>query len=185
MLPAVAAFGAGASLLLASEAQETKSDLVVPVPGITRESWVKFVGAMVNGKAHHVTDSFRLGAFELTVRRLCDLGVMTNLRGTGLERGKVWDADWIAPGGLKAFLDSPLQQYDLFAESTRRYAEDSKVKTLVGATVDDTVTTLSGVLAVAHRAGLPGLSSWVVNPKDRQRFSKTTTAFYSKANGLF
>jgi hypothetical protein len=188
MLPVVAAFSAGAGLLLAPEADtlpDRQRDLEVPLAGITRESWVKFVGAMVNGKADHVTPTYRLGAFELSVRRLCDLGVMTNLRGTGLESGKVWDADWIPPGNLKTFLADPFHQYDLFSESMRRYSADPAVTAFVGALVDDTTTTLSGVLAVAHRAGLPGLSSWVVTPKERTRFSNNTTAFYSKANGLF
>jgi hypothetical protein len=56
---------------------------------------------------------------------------------------------------------------------------------LVGTEVDGVPLTLSGVLSVAHRAGLPGLSSWVVNPRDRQRFSRNTTAYFTRGNGLF
>lgn len=192
MIPAAAiSLGAGALLAFGSaEASVTRPrpsvrDYHVPIDRLTRKDWVEFVKVFVNGNPHTITRSFRLGVFEMTVRRLCDLGAMANPRPTKHSGWQVWDADWQQPTSLVDFLNDPLGQYELFAESIRRYSVDEGVKALVGTLVDGVPLTLSGVLSVAHRAGLPGLSSWVVNPRDRQRFSRNTTAYFTRGNGLF
>jgi hypothetical protein len=188
--------GAGALLFFAREedadhghrrrvADQIAADYKVPIVGLTRKDWVAFVKCFVNGNPHTITQSFRLGVFEMTVRRLCDLGAMANPRPTRHAGWQVWDADWQKPGSLVDFLNDPLGQYELFAESVRQYSNDETVKGMVGTLVDGEPITLSGLLSVSHRAGLPGLSSWIVNPKDRVRFSRNTTAFFKRGNGLF
>ena len=121
----------------------------------------------------------------MTVRRLCDLGAMGNPRMVQHEGRQVWNADWIDPTSLRAFLDDGMTQYGLFAQSIQNYAEDAALRSMVGVTVDNSKATLSGLLTVAHRAGLPGLSSWVTDPKNRAKFRDNTTAHYARANGLF
>lgn len=161
------------------------SDYTVPIDCLTRKAWLAFVRVFVNRDSHAITPNFRLGAFEMTVPRLCDLGAMENLRLTHHNGWQVWDADWKKPASLVEFLDDALGQYELFAESIRRYSLDELVRGFVGTKIDEHTATLSGILAVAHRAGLPGLSSWIVNPKDRRRFSRNTTTYFERANGLF
>lgn len=44
--------------------------------------------------------------------------------------------------------------------------------------------TLSGLLALAHLAGIEGMTSWLSNDRDKAKF-KATTAAFNAANGLF
>lgn len=160
-------------------------DYAVPLDGLTRKDWLAFVKVHVNGNPQTVTPNFRLGVFEMTVRRLCDLGVLANPRLTQNYGWQVWDADWRNPKSLGEFLNDPLGQYELFAESIRQYAFNRVLRDFIGTDIDGQRMTLSGALSVAHRAGLPGLCSWVEHTKDRQRFSANTTSYFLKGNTLF
>lgn len=186
MLPAAAlGVSAGLTLLLAPDPARVKEeDFTIPLP-IARNQWLAFVKVLATGERKAVTPNFRLGVFEMTVRRLCDIGAMENPRMVQHEGRQVWDADWIRPANLRAFLDDGMTQYALFAQSVQGYASDERLRSMVGVTVDNSKATLSGLLAVAHRAGLPGLSSWVTDPKNRAKFRDNTTAHYARANGLF
>lgn len=172
----------GLSLL---NVDDTASLPGIPIDGLTRKEWVDFVRIFVNGNPYTVTQSFRLGAFEMTVRRLCDLGAMANPRPTRHAGWQVWDAEWKRPESLIEFLSDFFGQYDLFAQSIAQYATEEKIREAVGTVIDGVPLTLSGALSVAHRAGLPGFLSWVSKPKDRVRFSRNTTAFFNRGNGLF
>jgi hypothetical protein len=186
MIP-VAALGvtAGLTLLLAPDpAKVREDDFPIPLP-IARNQWLAFVKLLASGKRDEVTPNFRLGVFQMTVRRLCDIGAMANPRMVEHEGRNVWDADWVNPVSLRAFLDNGMTQYTLFSQSIQGYANDEKLRSMVGATIDNSKATLSGLLTVAHRAGLPGLSTWVTDPKNRAKFSENTTAHYARANGLF
>jgi hypothetical protein len=169
-----------------------RSKVNVPIATVTPEQWVSFVRLFVGPNT--VTKQYRYGVFGMTVRRLVDLGVMRNLRAIhqkgGPQRGEpsiVWSAEWAPqdpPVSLKAFIGQPMWQYSLFAESMSRYATTPAVRDCVGVTVDDTTATLSGVLAVSHRAGAKGLKSWLKKEKERADFAHTSDC-YRRANGLF
>lgn len=160
-------------------------EVQLPIASLTRKQWLDFVKVNSNGNPRTITPALRLGAFEMTVRRLCDLGVMENPRVLLFKGRQVWDADWRKPPSLKAFQLDPMSQYEFFSESIRRYADEPEVKAAVGKTIDGMLVTLSGALQVAHRAGLPGMRSWLTSEHIRQRFSDNTTSYFHKANNLF
>lgn len=189
MLP-VLGLAAGSLLMFSREENVTavphvETDLTVPVDLVTRKQWVDFIRIFINGNPRTITPAFRLGTFEMTVRRLVDLGAMVDPETTKYKGRRVWSATWKNPANLKTFLDDPLIQYGLFAESINRYANDDKVRNAIDSEIDGNKLTLSGALAVAHRAGLPGFAHWIQDPKDRQRFKDNTTSFFQRSNGLF
>lgn len=153
-------------------------------PPAAEEQWLAFVKAMSNGDPTAVGEAPHLGMFEMSVRRLCDLGYMRDpkryRRGTKL----VWSATWVNPHSLKLFLTSPKTQYQAFLRSIVQYAASPALPALAGCSVDGQKATLSGILAVAHKAGENGALSWFMDSKDREKFVLTTQAFAS-ANGIF
>jgi hypothetical protein len=191
MLPAIVGLASGTLLLMSRDAttgQESKpslADLPVPLPMLTHKQWLAFLKVSICGKPHTVNPSFRLGTFGFSVRRLCDLGVMKNPRVIYFGERQVWDADWQDPKSLRDFQRRPMLQYDLFVRSNLEFADLPQVKDNVGRVVDDIKLTLSGLLMLAHRAGLNGLNGWLSSVKDRERFADNTTAFVKKANGIF
>lgn len=197
MIPAVIGLASGMTLLL-SRGEETPPPLhsaldslphqvedIEPPLGLTRKHWLAFLRAATCGNPRSITPSFRLGVFGLTVRRLCDLGAMENPKVIHFEGRQVWDARWLDPSSLKTFQAAPMAQYRLFVESIKGYSESPEVAEAIGRTVEGQKITLSGALMVAHRAGLPGMASWLADPEIRQRFSDNTTAFFQRANGIF
>lgn len=160
-------------------------EIQIPIPGLTRNQWIEFLKVAACGNPRTVRPGFRLGTFELTVRRLCDLEAMTNPRLIYFEDKLTWDADWQNPKNLRIFQRTPMLQYDLFVNSLNQYNNASEVKEAIGKKVDDKIITTSGALMVAHRAGLPGLVSWVDSDEVRQKFSDNTTSFFDRANGIF
>jgi len=154
-----------------------------PILGVDSEAWRDFVKCFVNAE-NSVTDHFRYGIFEFTVKRMCDLGLMVNPETTSSRGRLVWVATWVHPLSLRTFLADHARQYEAFCQSMAGYASETIVRQLMGVTIDDTEASLSGLLAVAHRAGLHGLESWVSDPKERAEFSHTTTLF-KNVNGIF
>jgi hypothetical protein len=184
LIPAVAiGIEAGLTFLL-SQAVARQESINVPIEGITRNSWLTFVKTSVNGNPRTITPNFRLGAFEMSVRRLADLGYMVGPKQVRYNGHSVWDADWVAPLSLRAYLADGLKQYETYAESVRLYADAPELLSLVDRTIDDKPATMSGLLAVAHRAGLHGLTTWASAREERERFNHTTE-FFTRANGLF
>ncbi len=198
MIPAVVGLASGTILLL-SRGEETPPPLhsssldslpaqvqSIEVPlGLSRKQWLTFLKAAMCGTPRTITPSFRLGVFGLTVRRLCDLGAMTDPKVIRYEGRQVWDAHWLDPSSLRTFQAAPMTQYNLFTDSIKRYSAAPEVTAAIGKTVENREITLSGALMVAHRAGLPGMGSWLEDPDIRQRFSDNTTAFFQRANGIF
>lgn len=170
--------------LLLTHADAAYRDVRIPIQSLTRKQWLDFVKTSSNGNPRTITPTFRLGAFELSVKRLCDLGVMRNPRQVAHAKKQVWDAEWIYPKTLKEFQADPMLQYSLFAESVRRYATDPALLAHVGCNVAGLDMTLSGVLAVAHRMGLQGLAGWVAYPSKRERYTHTMN-YFQRANGIF
>ncbi len=126
-------------------------------------------------KSDAVSPSNALGMFEMTTRRLIDLGVLQGA--VRRVKGKSGRTLW-ASGDPKdhqralAFLKNRSAQYDAFVRSMCAYAEEFRVGKLK---VPDGWT-LSGALAVCHRAGSAGLEG--------ERFSHTEEARL-RAEGIF
>jgi hypothetical protein len=110
---------------------------------------------------------------------------MVNPRVIRYHKRQVWDADWADPKNLQAFQASPMLQYSLFVNSLCDYAKAPEVVNAIGQEVEGVTVTQSGALMIAHRAGLPGMVSWLADPNVRGKFTDNTTAFFKKANGIF
>ena len=191
MIPAVVGLASGTILLLSREEEAApplhaalEESLEVPL-GLSRKQWLAFLRAATCGNPRTITPSFRLGVFGMTVRRLVDLGAMANPKVIHYHGRQVWDAHWLNPASLKTFQAAPMTQYRLFVDSIKGYSEAPEVVQAIGRTVEGEKITRSGALMVAHRAGLPGMATWLADPDIRQRFSDNTTAFFKKANGIF
>lgn len=150
----------------------------------TNRQWELFISIVDNGNPKYVSTTPHLGRFEMSVRRLCDLGFMTNPKRFRRVDRLVWSADWVPPYSLAGFLQNTEWQRNAFLLSMSGYAKTPALTSLVGYEVEGEQVTFSGVLAVAHRAGENGAISWFINPKDRRKFAKTTELF-KRANRVF
>jgi hypothetical protein len=148
------------------------------------EEWLRFLEVMTNGNSRNITDDLHLGQFSISVRRLCDLGLMENPKRFEREKSYAWSAIWKNPHSLRSFLSDPHLQYATFARSMTEYSKDESLVRHVGLPLDSDTVSLSGCLAVAHRAGIAGALSWFAEPRDREKFVWTTEA-YHRANGIF
>lgn len=150
---------------------------------IDRAGWEEFVSAMETAPRNKISARYKLGAFQMDARRLADVGVMTSARKVsyGPEMG-VWMGKWAEGLSEKDFLGSIPLQYAAFVRSIRATAP--KVSKYVGTVVEDKTATLSGLLGVAHVAGVTGVESWVADPGVRRRFAATTGVFH-RTNGIF
>lgn len=98
-----------------------------------------------------------------------------------------WDAAvWAEGVSREKFLGSPDLQIRAFRKSMREYTQAIRelYKGAIGKQVGGKPVTLSGLLAVAHVCGAPGLDSWIKKADIREQFPQTTKAFMM-ATGLF
>lgn len=147
-----------------------------PLPGVSDECWTQFVKAMAVANCDAVSDSNSLGMFEMTVRRLDDLGVVKHIK-RGKRAGKtVWLAIFVAPLTCTGFLRSPEIQRKVFGLSMLDYAN----KIDKGEIKKDAEMPLSGALAILHRCGPSGLKTWASG----DRFAATQASF-DRVSGLF
>lgn len=97
----------------------------------------------------------------------------------------------------KEVVGGPFDSAGAWNEFVRRTGEDMetmipKVREKLGTWIGKEVTledksipiTLSGLLALAHSAGMRGAASWLQNANDREKYPHTTKVF-SQVNGLF
>lgn len=148
------------------------------IPQASDPAWTRFVSEMISAKVSTVGKSNEVGMFEMKPRRLADLGYATNLiRGKSpSSKRTIYFADFVAPITELKFLSSPSTQYRVFSHSMKNYArriEQSEIEKPVD-------MTLSGALAILHRAGPKGLESW----QNGKRFSDTVAA-HERAEGIF
>lgn len=152
-----------------------------PLPTVPDASWTNFVRLMGSPEcATGKTDKGYLGLFLFSPARLAHFGAVTNVR---RENGKL-EGDFVPPLTEPDFLRSPALQYRAFARSCGEYASRLARWPAPLPEVDATRTTLSGLLAVAHRAGLKGLRRWLRSAEDR-RLHPFTSAGFDLCNGLF
>lgn len=154
-----------------------------PIDGVPLVEWERFVAVMAVAPRQRRTPRCRLGTFGMDARRLADVGFMVDPRKAtvGGEAG-VWIGEWKKPLTTEKFLGSMPAQYAAFKRSMARMIP--KVAGFVGAEVDGTKCSLSGLLGVGHHAGEAGIESWVKDPGVRKRF-KSTTANFIRTNGIF
>lgn len=160
-------------------------DLRSPIPEASAASWTRFVKLMGDGnKSDTISPRGHLGIFQMSLPRLADLGLVTNLhkdRATGK-----YSADWVAPLTQEKFLGDPKLQYDTFVRSTvaDRKAILARHEDKIGKVIARKVATLSGLLTVARQAGLSGLAVWLASGANKVKFPKTSSA-YLRGNGVF
>jgi hypothetical protein len=167
----------------ARTARQTRPLIESPWKDISSDKWTDFARVMGGNPVDYVSPKNYYGIFALGVRRLVDLGIMTNPRKEGPPPG-IWQGDWAIP--KEEFLAQPRLQYNAFAKSMAAYRKLVEVKypQAVGTVFDGQKATLSGLLAVAHNAGGEGLGRWLANDPPREKFPATNQA-YRKANGIF
>jgi hypothetical protein len=146
-----------------------------PLAEITDEQWTKFVRVMMIAPTTAVSPSNALGAFSFMPRRLVDLNILSTLKRTRSKRSgrTIWaSTNQLDHARAEKFLRSITLQYKIFVASMKDYA--SKISS--GAVKLPSECTMSGALALCHRAGFAGLGL--------HRFPKTQEAF-TRANGIF
>lgn len=154
-----------------------------PLPGVNLVSWERFVAILATSPPNAVSPTNKLGLFQMDPRKLKDAGLMTSTHKTKVNGlPGVYVGQWIDPLTQDDFLGSIPMQYAAFTKSVQAAAP--KVSGYVGTNVQGAVCTLSGLLGVAHTAGIEGVSSWVKSPETRKRF-KGTTKMFLDTNGVF
>jgi hypothetical protein len=161
-------------------------DLPSPIPGVSSTAWQRFVDLFKGKQISEISPSYQFGLFNIGFRRLADLGLASGVH-RGLYQGKsVWFGHFVKPLSMERFLNDPALQYKVFCKdiSDRYKLVTTKHQAMIGTPLEGVIITLSGLLAVAKLAGTAGLSSWLVDPLERKKFSQTTAAFIA-ANGVF
>jgi hypothetical protein len=148
--------------------------------------WTKFLLAMVR-EVSDVSNG-HVGYFYFAWPRLVYLKLATNLRKEENDKGrKIWTADLLSPPTIEEFLESSKLQYAAFSKSILDYLPTilrPQFTAFVGKDIEGKRVSISGLLAVAHVAGIEGLKSWLSNPEDREKYPNTTGAFL-KATEIF
>lgn len=153
-------------------------------------AWTRFCRIMSEGNGpDKISPRGFFGLFQLSVRRLCDLGIMRGARARNvrLPNGqtiRVWEGQWILP--QRVFLGDPRRQYETFRKSMELYRSivAEKYKQVLGLPIEGQPATLSGLLALMHMAGSEGAYKWLTEGPVRRRFTWVTEAFL-RANGIF
>ena len=171
---------------LALEAPEPEV-IASPLAGVADDDWSAFVRRARVAQLGSVSPSYRLGAYALSARELTDVGVMVSAhKGDYNGRRGVWLGIW-APGRTQAdFLASAAQQYTALADLTQLHAKAilARHRGVIGGKIDEQDVTLSGLLAVARKAGIGGLRQWVSSSEDRAAFPESG-ALFNRFNGIF
>lgn len=180
--PAAAVVGDGMSSQIArgDVPDSAPKSLPSPIKGVSSEAWTRFCQAMRTQGVSDVSDSNAVGVFEMMPRRLVDLGIVGDTKRIRAPGGRmVLAGKFIPPMTEEKFTSSPLAQYNAFADSMAKYAEQLTTSGIKSPRVRG--MTLSGALAVLHRAGPRGLETWA-DPASRRENTKVT---YDRANGIF
>ena len=152
----------------------TTITLPSPLPNVSDSAWTQFARVMMTSRSCAVSKSNALGAFEFTAKRLADFGLVEKLKHTKSKKSgrTIWKAVFIAPLTSDAFLRNLSLQYRVFMTSMLDY--NSKISSNTVKIPDG--ATLSGALAVLHKAGPHGLNGPMF---------EATKSLFEKANGIF
>lgn len=154
------------------------------IPGVTDEQWTRFAITMKTASSNNISASNALGAWEIRPRRLADLGIMKNISTTRSPSGRmVWIGEFVKPLTQKKFLADIKKQYQVFADSMKKYVVMVRSGEIKKPETWDPKgpTTASGILAILHRAGPSGLENWC----DETKRFPDTVALVGKVNGIF
>lgn len=159
-----------------------------PLSGVDAKAWTAYVNCSKGASARTITPDFHMGLFAFGARRLVDLKVMKGPK-RGVYKGRqVWTATWVPPLNINRFLADSALQYRLFVNSnadySKRFLSTPALQKYIGTVIDGKKVTLSGILAICHKAGFAGAQQWLTKPKDRAKFAATTAAF-KRCNGIF
>lgn len=164
-------------------AEKPRRVLHSEIPGIPDDSWTDFVLAMKTAQPGSISASNAYGMFEIKPKRLADLGLIKNVKCKRSTSGRmVWTGEFVSPHTLKSFLKSPKLQYETFCKSMQLYVKglaDGSIPRPEGGLPEE--LTLSGVLAILHRAGPKGFAKW----NDEASRFEDTVALVNKTNGIF
>ncbi len=154
-----------------------------PFPGVSDYRWTKFVQLVATGKPK-VSASNHVGLFMFAWPRLVELDAAANLRKD--DNGRYLADMTLKPEmTVEDFAKHPLAQYRVFEASMKQYnTRLNPFRRYIGQTAEGKTVTWSGLLGIAHRAGIQALSSWLQNPDERKRFPNTTATFL-KTTGVF
>jgi len=162
-----------------------------PLPETDAAGWARFAHALRTGEPSTITPDGRLGMWALSPRRLGELGIMDNVRQVAGPGGrKLWAGEFRAPWTSAAWLADARAQLAALAVEAAHHRKailaDAELRAHLGAPLagETAPVTLSGMLAIAHVAGISGLKSWLAEPGDRQKFTRTT-ALFRRATGAF
>jgi hypothetical protein len=150
--------------------------LASELPGVTDEAWADFVRGMATRGATDISEGNALGMFELTPRRLADLGYVEGLQRTCVRGRTMWVAKFKGKMTSAKFLRNPRAQYAAFVKSMKDYAD----KISAGVIRKPEGMTLAGALAILHRGGPNGLQNW----ERGERFA-TTEMLYNRVAEAF
>lgn len=143
--------------------------LASELQGIDDVAWAEFVRGMATSDATRVSESNALGMFELTPRRLEDLGLVDGVTRAHVNGRTMWVAKFVPPMTAAKFLRNPRAQYNAFSRSMKDY----KARIERGEIVKPVEMKLSGALAILHWGGPKGLENW----SRGSRFSTTEMAY--------
>lgn len=157
-----------------------------PTDDVPPVKLAEFAAILKSNRSPDADSKGRVGVYAMSVQRLADLGVVQNPHKTGPRGQSTWTADWSERLPRERFLADETLQGAALGKSLRLYTDEIRDKfgSVIGKKLGNATVTLSGLLAVAHVAGIRGLQTWLGDPKVREKFPGTTGLF-SKANGLF
>lgn len=167
---------------LRKRAETARKLIASPFKDVSGAAWTRFARVIAGrNRLGTVNPKGFYGLFQLGVRRLTDLDIMSDPK---KQSDGSWTGTWVVP--MEKFLSDPKLQYRAFAKSMELYriVISEKFKKIIGAQIEGKSVTLSGLLAVAHMAGSQGLEKWLTSENVRKRFSHVTE-MYLKANGVF
>lgn len=147
-----------------------------PFEGVSNYKWTKFVRLVATGKPR-ISSTNHVGVFMFAYPRLVELDAAANLRKD--EKGRHL-ADMTLKPEMTAeqFAKNPIAQYKVFEASMDQYnARLNPFRKYIGREAEGKRITWSGLLGIAHRAGIQALASWLEHPDERVRFPNTTATF--------
>lgn len=180
----------GAKVRLPKTPGGTLSEGPTSLAKVPKRKFAEFVKTMAFAEPGEVSPKGRVGMFGFSYQRLCDLGLVSKPKKVRTEGGNSWTAKWRTPEHKARFLSADVGapiQVKVFTKSVADYMPEVAKRfgrALGKQIVPGQPITMSGLLAVAHLAGIKGLESWLREKRVRDKFSKTTAAFMA-ANGLF
>jgi hypothetical protein len=172
-----------AALLSADATDKSAISFKSPWDDVADNLWMAYVKASRFTAEDRDGRDWLVGIFGLSPRALERLGIMAEVK----RDGERWSGRWAGILPIENFLKSLPAQVQALSAISRLHRAESRdtIDGVIGQEIEGRSATLSGLLAVALRAGgAKGLDSWLNSEGDRRKFKRTTAA-YLKLNGIF